>query len=71
MNRDVGSKRIDCAVEPLPAGSPLRDLPQVLISGHSAGNPTGHQRNVIAQFKANLLRFLCGEPLVNEWQPRA
>jgi hypothetical protein len=41
------------------------------ISAHSAGNSTGHQRNVIAQFKANLLHFLRSEPLVNEWQPDA
>lgn len=57
------------ATEPLPADSPLWDLPQVLISAHSAGNSTGHQRNVIAQFEANLLRFIRAEPLTNEWQP--
>lgn len=55
------------AIEPLPPQSPLWDLPQVLISAHSAGNSTGHQRNVIGQFKGNLLRFLRAEPLVNEW----
>ena len=58
------------AVEPLPAESPLWDLPQVLISAHSAGNSTGHQRNVVAQFKGNLLRFLQTQSLLNEWKPR-
>lgn len=58
------------AVEPLPAESPLWDLPQVLISAHSAGNSTGHQRNVVAQFKANLPRFLQAQSLLNEWKPR-
>jgi D-2-hydroxyacid dehydrogenase (NADP+) len=58
------------AVEPLPAESPLWDLPQVLISAHSAGNSTGHQRNVVAQFKTNLLRFIQAQSLVNEWKPR-
>ena len=56
--------------EPLPEDSPLWDMPQVMISAHSAGNSTGHQRNVVAQFKANLLHFLKGEPLHNEWKPR-
>ena len=71
-DRRIGGAYLDVfAVEPLPAGSPLWDLPQVLVSAHSAGNSTGHQRNVIAQFKSNLLRFLRGEPLVNEWQPDA
>lgn len=54
--------------EPLPADSPLWDMPQVLISAHSAGNSSGHQRNVLAQFKANLLHFTKGEALHNEWK---
>jgi D-2-hydroxyacid dehydrogenase (NADP+) len=57
------------AVEPLPVESLLWDLPQVLISAHSAGNSTGHQRNVVAQFKANLLRFLQSQAFLNEWKP--
>lgn len=56
--------------EPLPADSPLWDMPQVLISAHSAGNSSGHQRNVLAQFKANLLHFTKGEALHNEWKRR-
>ena len=56
------------ATEPLPADSPLWDMPQVMISAHSAGNSSGHQRNVLAQFKVNLLRFARGEPLHNEWK---
>ena len=56
--------------EPLPEDSPLWDMPQVLLSAHSAGNSTGHQRNVVAQFKANVLCFAKGDALHNEWKPR-
>ena len=57
--------------EPLPADSPLWDMPQVMISAHSAGNSTGHQRNVVKQFKENIVRLVRNEPLHNEWKPRA
>ena len=68
---DIAGAYLDVFVnEPLPADSPLWDMPQVIISAHSAGSSTGHQRNVVAQFRANLLRFAQGEPLHNEWKPR-
>ena len=53
--------------EPLPESSPLWDLSNVLISPHSAGNSTGHQRAVIELFKHNLQRIAAGQPLINEW----
>jgi D-2-hydroxyacid dehydrogenase (NADP+) len=57
------------AVEPLPESSPLWDMPNLLVSPHSAGNSTHHQRNVIALFRDNLHRLATGQALVNEWLP--
>ena len=59
------------ATEPLPASSPLWDMPNVLISAHCAGNSTGHQRGVIDLFKKNLRRIAAGQPLINEWRAEA
>lgn len=56
------------AVEPLDPDSPLWDLRNVLISAHSAGNSTGHQRNVNALFVQNAACYARGEPLINEWR---
>ena len=55
------------ATEPLPESSPLWDMPNVLISAHSAGGSTGHQRAVTELFKNNLERIAAGQPLINEW----
>jgi phosphoglycerate dehydrogenase-like enzyme len=56
------------AIEPLPESSPLWDMPNVLISAHSAGNSTAHQRGVIELFKNNLHRIAAGQSLINEWR---
>lgn len=58
------------AVEPLPSASPLWDVPHLLISPHSAGNSTQHQRNVIEMFRDNLQRLAGGQSPANEWKPR-
>ena len=53
-------------VEPLPADSPLWDMPNVILSPHIAGGgSTGYamHRNL---FKQNLERFRTGQPLINE-----
>jgi phosphoglycerate dehydrogenase-like enzyme len=52
------------AIEPLPADSPLRDLP-VLLSPHMAGSTGQAAGRIVAQTKANLLRALDGEPVVD------
>ena len=68
-NGALGGAYLDVfADEPLAASSPLWDLPNVLISAHSAGNSTGHQRGVIDLFKNNLQRIAAGRPLINEWR---
>lgn len=53
------------AVEPLPAGSPLRDLPGVLLSPHMAGSSSQAAMRIVGQAKDNLLRAVAGEPVVD------
>ncbi|MFM7718780.1 MAG: D-2-hydroxyacid dehydrogenase [Actinomycetota bacterium] len=50
-------------VEPLPASSPLWDLPNVLLSPHSGAAFGGWREAVVERFVENLDRFLRGAPL--------
>jgi phosphoglycerate dehydrogenase-like enzyme len=52
------------AVEPLPADSPLRDLP-VLLSPHMAGSTGQAAMRIVGQTAANLRRVFDGEPVVD------
>ena len=52
------------ATEPLPADSPLRDLP-VLLSPHMAGSSGEAVMRIVGQATANLRRALDGEPLLD------
>lgn len=51
--------------EPLPAGSPLWDMENVLISPHCAGFQPDYKFEACQLFIDNLRRFLEGKPLVN------
>jgi D-2-hydroxyacid dehydrogenase (NADP+) len=53
-------------VEPLPADSEFWDLPNVIITSHSAAASDGHGRRVARSFAGNLKRWVAGEPLLNE-----
>jgi phosphoglycerate dehydrogenase-like enzyme len=53
------------AAEPLPAGSPLWDLPNVIISPHSASTAAAENSRITDLFCDNLRRFLAGSPLRN------
>lgn len=53
------------AHEPLPADSPLWDLPNVICTPHSAGFSDGNEQRVARMFLDNLERFVRGEPLAN------
>jgi phosphoglycerate dehydrogenase-like enzyme len=53
-------------VEPLPADSEFWDLPNVIITSHSAAASDGHGRRVARSFAGNLRRWVAGEPLLNE-----
>jgi phosphoglycerate dehydrogenase-like enzyme len=51
--------------EPLPADSPLWDMPNVIISPHIGGDEAATPRAFAETFLANLRRYLAGEPLEN------
>jgi phosphoglycerate dehydrogenase-like enzyme len=51
--------------EPLPSESPLWDLPNVLVSPHSASTVGAENQRIADLFRDNLLRYLDGRPLLN------
>jgi glyoxylate/hydroxypyruvate reductase len=53
------------ATEPLPADSPMWDLPNVIVSPHSASTVSAENRRIVDIFLENLRRFLAGEPMIN------
>ena len=54
------------AQEPLPDESPLWQMPQVVISPHSAGISDREGRRITGLFCDNIRRYLAGEPLLNQ-----
>lgn len=63
----LGGAYLDVFVkEPLPAESPLWDLPNVIVSPHNAATSSGNERRVFQIFRDNLGRWFRGEPLLNE-----
>ncbi|MCV7179412.1 D-2-hydroxyacid dehydrogenase [Mycolicibacterium sphagni] len=56
-------------VEPLPAGSPLWSIPNVLVSPHMSGDYVGFEVDMMRVFTDNLARWLRGEPLHNIVDP--
>lgn len=60
----LGGGALDVFVEePLPADSPLWDLPNVLISPHNTQGANDQPGKVYARFVDNLGRYMRGEPL--------
>ncbi len=53
------------ATEPLPAGSPLWDLPNVIISPHSAATVAAENGLIADLFIDNIRRWMAGQPLRN------
>lgn len=51
--------------EPLPADSPLWDLPGVIVSPHMSGDILGWRDELESLFADNLARYRAGEPLLN------
>jgi glyoxylate/hydroxypyruvate reductase A len=69
-DKRLGGAALDVAtVEPLSRDSPLWDLPNVLISPHSASTVHAENRRIVDLFLANLRRYLDGEPLINRFDP--
>lgn len=59
----IGFAALDvAAVEPLPASSPLWDMPNVLISPHSASTAPSENRKITDVFCHNLAALLEGKP---------
>jgi D-3-phosphoglycerate dehydrogenase len=52
-------------VEPLPMDSPLRTAPNLLLAPHMGGATQEASMRIIGQAKANLLRVLDGEPVID------
>jgi phosphoglycerate dehydrogenase-like enzyme len=57
------------ATEPLPPGSPLWTLPNVLVSPHAAALSERENERIVELFVANLRRFLDGSRLVKAVEP--
>ncbi|MCR6475433.1 D-2-hydroxyacid dehydrogenase [Variovorax sp. ZS18.2.2] len=53
------------AHEPLPSDSPLWDMPNVIVTPHTAGHSDGNEARVAALFLDNLKRWNEGQPLLN------
>lgn len=51
--------------EPLPADSPLWDVPNLIISPHMSGDSIGWQQDIARLFLTNVDRFRSGQPLLN------
>lgn len=58
------------ATEPLAADSPLWDLPNVLVSPHTAGLSVHENERLVSLFVENLRRYLRGEDLLNRVDPQ-
>jgi phosphoglycerate dehydrogenase-like enzyme len=59
------------ATEPLPAGSPLWDMPNVIVSPHSAATVAAENGLITDLFIDNLQRWLAGQPLRNTYDRAA
>jgi len=58
------------ATEPLPADSPLWDLPNVLVSPHTAALSTHENERIDELFTENLRRYLRGDELLSRVDPK-
>ena len=62
----LGGAALDVfSTEPLPADSPLRSSPNVLLSPHLAGSTGESARRLITLSTTNLLRALDGKPVID------
>jgi phosphoglycerate dehydrogenase-like enzyme len=62
----LGGAALDAhRTEPLPADSPLWDLPNVIVSPHNASASNGNEKRVAEMFIANFGHWVRGEPMFN------
>jgi phosphoglycerate dehydrogenase-like enzyme len=65
--RHLGGAYLDVfAQEPLPAESPLWEMPNVLVTAHDASTSDAYDPRINALFLDNLARWQRREPLLNE-----
>lgn len=57
-------------IEPLPATSPLWEMPNVLLSPHIAGASAHYMEQATTLFVLNLQRYLTDQPLLNLYDPQ-
>jgi len=57
------------AIEPLPAGSPLWEAPNLILTPHTAGASAPKERRVVEIFRENIVRYVAGDPLLNVVDP--
>lgn len=55
--------------EPLPADSPLWDVPNLILTPHTAGASAPKERRVVEIFRENIVRYVAGDPLLNVVDP--
>ena len=55
--------------EPLPEGHPLWELPNCIITPHTANTLEMARPMLAARIKANIARFVAGEPLIGLVDP--
>ncbi len=53
--------------EPLPAASPLWNMPNVIVTPHNSSSALGNEQRVFEVFVRNLERWQRGEALINEF----
>jgi phosphoglycerate dehydrogenase-like enzyme len=69
-SRRIAGAALDVfASEPLPSDSPLWELPNVLVSPHTAGLSAREDERIVSLFVENLGRYLRGEQLRNRVDP--
>src|SRR5690606_21564046 len=62
----IGAAYLDVVEkEPLDPDSPLWDMPNVIVSPHTAGHATGNEARVADIFLENLHHWIHGQPLRN------
>jgi phosphoglycerate dehydrogenase-like enzyme len=54
------------ATEPLPADSPLWDMPNAVLTPHVAGTHPDYMSRTADMLLINLKKYLAGKPLLNE-----
>jgi phosphoglycerate dehydrogenase-like enzyme len=57
-------------IEPLPATSPLWEMPNVILSPHIAGASGRYFEQATSLFASNLQRYLTDQPLLNRFDPQ-